>query len=1433
MNSLVRVLLILTLCLILALAAAATGVHLYLRTEQGGARALAALNDLLPGTFEAHSVSLSLFRQKVTLSSVVLREPFGTEVIRADEITVRIDLFALLHQKVLLTGIHLGKPLVTLAYDSKGNLTLISSFVGTGTPEAAPGQKPEQKPEQESEQKSEDKAEQEAEPPREPPSEAAWSVVIEGFTCSEGRLVSQIGPGGLRVVMEKLDLSAGADFSEMDLWWKARAASGEITLPDQVVLVNETSVQGRLHGESLTDLVLSMETGLSRVTVTGDIRDLTGDLRLDLASELSLASQDLGWVPGLPDPLTGSLKAELTIRGSPDNPDLTLAAAYTGGLVADWSLGSTALKLALKDRVLQVHALETGIASGTIGLTGKADLSPAIPDGFFSNFEDLSGVIFDARLTFSELDLAELNPGDTLIKGTTTGSAWISGKGISPESVTARAGVALSAQDMAADDAMKPLAVTFEAEGSIDGERIRIENSFIRLLDMELSATGTTNLSTKRLDAVVSLSSGNIGRALAQASLTGRGSLRSHARLSGTWDRPEAAITLDSDSLVLEDILLGSVRAAASLGPDGTLAVQDLTLINKTSQVRASGSITLFDGFPGISATLPAMIDVALITVQPAHFMEEAAISGVVDGSVAIIGSLTDPTAHLSLVAGDLRAADFTLDTVQLKGLFSEGALSLEDLNIASKGSSMNARGTIRIMEPGTVTILDEPSITLDVRSETILLEDFTTLAQGTCSLQGFLEGSLLRPSGRMELRGENLLVSGQHLSSVEVRASSDGQRVVVSPVLVVLKENETLSGQGWISFDETFSFRLDSTGIPLNSLVFLDDPDLIEGLAVFEASGSGSIARPEITARLAIRDVTLRRVSQPDWHLDILLRDRTIRAAGSLNFVLDATYELDEERFTASALFSATELSPYFALAGRKDLTGTVSGTLEARGSTRDVQGITMQMDLASIDVFFGANELVRASDLKASFQDGILVLPSSRIILGSQGWMDIQGVGRTDLTLDISAHGILPLVVLGAFVEDFTEAGGSIHFASQIRGTFAEPDLSLLLELQDLSVPLVATGQRIRNLGGTVRISESELLLEKISGTIEAGTFTLEGAVTLEGLSPKLFDLQLAAQSLPLEIPNTLEVSIDAAASIRGTPGASLLAGEIVLLEATYYRDVRINLLTGVSRLLTPERKTPVMTRRLMPEILQNMALQVTLRRRGTVAIDNNIAYLEINPDLLLRGTVSNPVLTGRTTIMDGSVTYQKKEFVVTRGAIDFLNPFRTEATIGISGEVLVRQWTIFLSITGTMDEMIFSLRSDPPEEDAAILSLLAFGKTTREFITGEGGTMTSATGMMAELLASTFGEDIKKATALDIFEVETTRDSTATDNAEGLRLILGKELSRRMTIKYEMETRSSLITQRAIAEYKLLENLLLNGFQDTRGIFGADVQLRVDFR
>jgi hypothetical protein len=83
-------------------------------------------------------------------------------------------------------------------------------------------------------------------------------------------------------------------------------------------------------------------------------------------------------------------------------------------------------------------------------------------------------------------------------------------------------------------------------------------------------------------------------------------------------------------------------------------------------------------------------------------------------------------------------------------------------------------------------------------------------------------------------------------------------------------------------------------------------------------------------------------------------------------------------------------------------------------------------------------------------------------------------------------------------------------------------------------------------------------------------------------------------------------------------------------------------------------------------------------------------------------------NFTASGRARVQDGTVTFQKKTFDVTKGIIDFVNPYKTVAEIDLKGQTRVRTWTIFLTAEGTPDNLDVSLTSQPAETEADFLSL-----------------------------------------------------------------------------------------------------------------------------
>ncbi|MRR13978.1 translocation/assembly module TamB, partial [archaeon] len=408
-----------------------------------------------------------------------------------------------------------------------------------------------------------------------------------------------------------------------------------------------------------------------------------------------------------------------------------------------------------------------------------------------------------------------------------------------------------------------------------------------------------------------------------------------------------------------------------------------------------------------------------------------------------------------------------------------------------------------------------------------------------------------------------------------------------------------------------------------------------------------------------------------------------------------------------------------------------------------------------------------------------------------------------------------------------------GDLFFTADAARPIMKPVITGDITFDGVRAAILPNDQLIHGVKGHVRLSKNAVVIEDLDGRLDNGWFGLSGKIGLKDLSPVSVDLNASARSLPVAIPDRMNLTLDGQASLKGTADDTLLKGDVVIKEGTYYKDVQVNLIAEVGERITGSGKPQEAPRRPFDQaFLRGMKLDVSVTRQGTLIIENNLADAAINPDLHVRGTLNNPVITGRVSVIQGTVNYQKRSFDITKGVVDFPNPYRTDPRVDVKAQGKVRDWTITIAVSGPLNDLKIDLSSQPAAENATILSLLATGKTPDEIAGRFGESQGSPSAMLAELVANTYSEDVKRTAGIDILEFETGNPQ-AGSQATDIKVTVGEKLSRRLTVKYTVETSGNEITRTTVAEYRLLENLLFNGFQDSNGLFGGDVQIRLEFR
>ena len=80
----------------------------------------------------------------------------------------------------------------------------------------------------------------------------------------------------------------------------------------------------------------------------------------------------------------------------------------------------------------------------------------------------------------------------------------------------------------------------------------------------------------------------------------------------------------------------------------------------------------------------------------------------------------------------------------------------------------------------------------------------------------------------------------------------------------------------------------------------------------------------------------------------------------------------------------------------------------------------------------------------------------------------------------------------------------------------------------------------------------------------------------------------------------------------------------------------------------------------------------------------------------------------------------------------------------------------------------------------------------------------------------MAEKLQKNLKDNTGLDTLELEYTSDSSNGNGSDEVRVTLGKDLSRRFSVKFGVETSDGQIVQRTTSEYKFTENFLTGCIQ-----------------
>jgi translocation and assembly module TamB len=384
-------------------------------------------------------------------------------------------------------------------------------------------------------------------------------------------------------------------------------------------------------------------------------------------------------------------------------------------------------------------------------------------------------------------------------------------------------------------------------------------------------------------------------------------------------------------------------------------------------------------------------------------------------------------------------------------------------------------------------------------------------------------------------------------------------------------------------------------------------------------------------------------------------------------------------------------------------------------------------------------------------ALQDGAQVATVNGTIPINLALSGVTGdrLGDAGVNVTVAADS-LPLDLVGRVTDVVSDVKGVAAGRIAIRGALTRPALTGALAIRNGEATITATGGRLTNVFGAVRMLRDTVTIDSLVGRMGAGDVRLTGGLAVGDWREPAFNLYLVARDAEVMHGDRGRLWADAGLALTGPFKNAYLSGQATVRRGVVYiPEGRKDVLSSSDPTLFAVLDTAVMAdRELLPgesPLMENLRLDVDVEIDRNTWVRSRDANVEVFSDGLLHvhreRTASGravPAITGVIATERGEYRLFSKRFVVKRGSAVFIGATEINPLLQATAEYEVRPAgreaiNIRVVLGGTMNNPRITLESDarPPLSQTDLLSYLAFGKETTSLLDFEGSPLSSQSG------------------------------------------------------------------------------------------------------
>jgi len=608
-----------------------------------------------------------------------------------------------------------------------------------------------------------------------------------------------------------------------------------------------------------------------------------------------------------------------------------------------------------------------------------------------------------------------------------------------------------------------------------------------------------------------------------------------------------------------------------------------------------------------------------------------------------------------------------------------------------------------------------------------------------------------------------------------------------------------------------------------------------LDGNLNFTARGEGTPENFHVQSSWQVQDVNLAGTALGEIHgtltgegNQLTLEGENQSAAGNWRLNAKATAQGDWP-MEADGEYSNLRADPWIRAFFNREFAAavTLGGSLHARGPLRTPAKIDFESHASDVAVDFPSVQWRNAQPVDVRYSGNKLTL-SRFIMRGPSTELAIMGmVGLNNgVALGLTAEGTANATLLSVFDPKLQATGRStLHL--RLTGTPSRPFLNGAMDIQDVSLDYNGLPFRFNNLQGSIKLEGERAVISSLHGTCGGGSVNINGFVTL--VENPRYQVSADLSQVRVRYPASFTSVFDGNLRLDGGVGQAQLQGELVVRQMVINQNINF-----ISKLMDASNSLIDSTPAVTSPAASMIRLNVRVTSSPPVQLQTPNFRLAGDIDIRLQGTLANPVQVGSIHFLSGETVFRGNRYKLVRGDMSMTNPFRTQTYLDMEVETQVQNYDLTLDISGPIDRLKFSYRSDPPLANTDIVSLLALGYVRQEgSFAAVGGSPTAtigATAILSEALSSQTTSRIQHLFGVSRIKIDP--NVAVPGFGSGARVTVEQQVAHDLTLTYVTDT--SYSQYRIIQfEWNVSDNVSVLGVRDQNGVFGLEFRFRRRFK